>query len=306
MIHDDFDLFIHGQRLKARYIRNPSAKTHYPTLVFLHDSLGCISLWRDFPEALAKETGCNALVYDRQGYGQSDAFKTPRALNYLLDEAHILIRVLDQCNIESAALFGHSDGGSISLLAAAEYPERIHSVVSEAAHVFVDKMTLQGIRDAIIQYRTSNLKERIARYHGDKTEAVFNAWTKTWLAEWYQHWSIEKYLARIQCPVMAIQGDLDEFGTQAQLLTIAERVSGVSEPCLLTGVGHTPHKDAAKEVLKISSEFIGTFIPKARTVKKASAKKATTKKTSSKKVGTKKLATSKATKRPVKKKTAKK
>lgn len=262
MLTDEFDMTIHGHLLRACYIRHASVPKGYPTLVFLHDSLGCIELWRDFPRRMAKATGCNALVYDRQGYGQSAPFTEPRTLNYLMDEAHVLAHVLEQCDIPSAALFGHSDGGSISLLAAAEYPERVFCVISEAAHVFVDHLTVKGIHSAIRDYKTTNLRQRIARYHGNKTEAVFAAWTETWLAEWYQHWSMEKYLARIQCPVMAIQGDKDEFGTQAQLMAIAQQVGGISQPCLLKEVGHTPHREAADKVLRISSEFIGGFLPK--------------------------------------------
>lgn len=268
MLTDEFDLTIHGHVLRACYIRHASVPAGYPTLVFLHDSLGCIELWRDFPLRLAQATSCNALVYDRQGYGQSAPFSKPRSLHYLMDEAHVLMHILGQCEIPSAVLFGHSDGGSISLLAAAEYPQRVACVISEAAHVFVDHLTVEGIRNAIKQYHTTNLRERIARYHGDKTDAVFAAWTETWLAEWYQHWSIEKYMARIQCPVMAIQGEEDEFGTQAQLLSIARQVGGVSQPCLLPGVGHTPHKEAPDKILRITSEFICGFLPPPKSLAK--------------------------------------
>lgn len=272
MLTDDFDILINGHSLRASYLQHNTVPKGYPTLVFLHDSLGCIELWRDFPRRLALATGCNALVYDRQGYGQSDAFSEPRSLHYLMDEAHILARILERCDIPSAALFGHSDGGSISLLAAAEYPEKIACVISEAAHVFVDHLTLHGIRNAIKQYHTTNLRARIARYHGSKTEAVFAAWTETWLAEWYQHWTMEKYLARIQCPVLAIQGDKDEFGTQAQLMAIAGQAGGVSQPCLLKGVGHTPHKEVPDMVLRISSEFISGFLPKQKPAPRKSRK----------------------------------
>ncbi len=262
MIKDDFDLLIYGTQLRLRYLRHDKVAANYPVLVFLHDSLGCITLWRDFPEKMARATGCNVLIYDRQGYGQSAPFTTPRTVRYLEDEAEILMRVLDQCDIPKASLFGHSDGGSISLVAAAEYPNRIHSVISEAAHVFVDHLTIEGIVNTIKLYQTTNLRERIARYHGDKVDAIFAAWTQTWTADWYRHWSIEHYLSRIQCPVMVIQGEFDEFGTLGQLQTIARQVAGVAQPCLIAGIGHTPHKEAQAEVLKMASEFIKTFLPK--------------------------------------------
>lgn len=268
MITETFELTIHGHRIHAAYIAHSAAAADRPTLVFLHDSLGCITLWRDFPQKLAQLTGCNALVYDRQGYGQSAPFSEPRTLNYLENEAHVLIRILDQCDIGSAILFGHSDGGSIALMAAAEYPQRIAGVISEAAHVFVDNLTIEGIRNAIIQYRTTNLRERIMRYHGAKTDAVFAAWTETWLSDWYRSWSIEKFLSRIQCPLLAIQGENDEFGTQAQLTTIVAHAGGSAQPCLLAGAGHTPHKEMPEVVLKISAGFIASLLPKKPAAKK--------------------------------------
>src|SRR5262249_47331630 len=148
--------------------------------------LGCITLWRDFPVNLAKLTGCNAIIYDRQGYGQSSHFDSKRSKEYLEKEAEILAKLLEKCNIKKAILFGHSDGGSISLIAAARYPDRITGVITEGAHVFVEEITLQGIREAKELYKNTNLKEKLAKYHGEKTEDVFKAWTETWLSEEFQ------------------------------------------------------------------------------------------------------------------------
>ena len=262
MIKEEFDLTIHGHNFRACYVRhNKPVPAHYPTLVFMHDSLGCIELWRDFPEKLALATGLNAFIYDRQGYGKSDPFSEPRTLDYLQKEADVLARMLEQVEIDSAIIFGHSDGGSIGLIAAAEYPEKVACVISEAAHVFVDRLTIQGILNTKAVYQNTNLRERIARYHGNKAEAVFFAWTETWLAEWYQGWSIEKFLARIQCPVLAIQGELDEFGTQSQLYSIVRHVGGIAQPCLLPGVGHTPHKDMPEPVIEVTAQFISDTVP---------------------------------------------
>ncbi len=140
-------------------------------LVFLHDSLGCIELWRDFPAKLADATKCNMLIYDRLGYGKSEPMHTHvRPVNYLEHEADSLNDLLVQLNINNALLFGHSDGGSIALIAAVKYPERIKAIICEAAHIFVEEVTLAGIRAAMEDYKTTNLAERLAKYHGNKVD----------------------------------------------------------------------------------------------------------------------------------------
>jgi pimeloyl-ACP methyl ester carboxylesterase len=228
-----------------------------PTLVFLHDSLGSVALWRDFPERLARATGCDALVYDRRGYGRSAPFGSePRTPAYLEDEARPLARLLAHFQIERAILFGHSDGGSIALIAAAFHPERIAGIITEGAHVFVEELTLAGIRDARVAFRTTDLPRRLARYHGDKTEAVAAAWIDTWLAPEFRDWNIERVLPRVHCPVLVLQGADDEYGTPAQVEAIARGVNGPAEPHLIPGVGHTPHKEAADEVLGLVTSFV--------------------------------------------------
>jgi pimeloyl-ACP methyl ester carboxylesterase len=232
-----------------------------PTLVFLHDSLGSTTLWRDFPAALGAATGCPTLVYDRQGYGQSSPFNsTRREVTYLETEADVLQRLLEQGAIEQAILFGHSDGGSIALLAAAKHPARIRAVVTEGAHIFVEEVTLRGIREAMQAYRTTNLPERLRKYHGDKTDAVFEAWTQTWLHDEYRAWNIEHFLPRITCPVLVIQGGQDEYGTLAQVTGIIAQVAGTAQPLLIPFVGHTPHKDARQTVLHYTSRFIEAVV----------------------------------------------
>lgn len=262
LTRNDFDIHIHGNRLRICLLRHERVAKDTPTIVFLHDSLGCIATWRDFPEKIARATGCHALVYDRQGFGQSAPFSKPHGFTFLEDEAHILPRLLEQCEVTSAVLFGHSDGATISLLAAAEYPHLVLSVISEAAHVYVDHQTITGILHAKELYIKSNLRTRIARYHGSKTDAVFRAWTETWLADWYQHWNIEKYLSRIQCPVLAIQGERDEYGTQGQLDAITTQTGGIVHKHLLPGVGHTPHKEVPDEIEKLSVNFIKKYLPR--------------------------------------------
>jgi pimeloyl-ACP methyl ester carboxylesterase len=231
------------------------------TIIFLHDSLGCIELWRDFPADLGKATNCNVLVYDRQGYGKSSAFTGVERDNYYMEkEADVLNELIQQLGIKNAILFGHSDGGSIALIAAAKQPKNAMAVITEGAHIFVEDITLQGIRAGAEAYRTTNLKERLQKYHGDKTEAMFWAWAKTWLTDKFQSWNIEAFLPNIECPVLIIQGDNDEYGTIAQVDGIVSQVSGKAVKLMIPEIGHTPHKEAREIVLKESAAFIAEII----------------------------------------------
>ncbi len=150
-----------------------------PTIIFLHDSLGCIELWRDFPVKLGAAANCNILVYDRHGYGKSEPFLTTHRENdYMEHEADILCEIILEKGISNPVLFGHSDGGTIALLAAAKYPDLITAVITEGAHIFVEDETLSGIREALEDYDQTDLKSKLEKYHGDKTEAMFMAWAK--------------------------------------------------------------------------------------------------------------------------------
>lgn len=227
-----------------------------PTLVFLHDSLGCVELWRDFPRRLGEATGCNLLLYDRQGYGKSDPLPHPvRAGDYLEAEAQVLGKLLDRLQINDPILFGHSNGATIALISASRFPTRIRGLISEAGHVFVEHVTLQAIGRWLEQYQTTDLKDRLARYHGNRVETIFRAWTETWLSEAYATWNIEDLLPAIQCPVLVMQGDQDEFGTLRQVESIAAKVQGPVSKVILPGIGHTPHKEAPEEALTAAADF---------------------------------------------------
>jgi pimeloyl-ACP methyl ester carboxylesterase len=249
---------INGEKL---YVRLIEKNANRPILVFLHDSLGCITLWRDFPNKLAEATNCNLLIYDRKGYGQSEPVDNIRRTNrYLEEEADQLHHLLLQLNITNVILFGHSDGGSIALITAAKYPAVIKAVVSEAAHIFVEQETLDGINAAVISYSDTNLKERLAKYHGNKTDAVFQAWTDTWRSKEYRSWNIEHLLPRIVCPTLIIQGQADEYGTLKQVQGIAKGIGGPAHTFIIPGVGHTPHKEAPLETLEKTRQFIQTAV----------------------------------------------
>ncbi|MCR4033647.1 MULTISPECIES: alpha/beta fold hydrolase [Flavobacterium] len=243
-----------GSKLYAEY---HTIFKNRPTLVFLHDSLGCVKLWRDLPKRIAIACKCNLLVYDRLGYGKSDAMPTfERPLHYLELEADVLNNILESLQIENAILFGHSDGGSIALIAAAKYQKRIKMVISEAAHIFVEEITLNGIRQAVHSYETTNLPLKLQKYHVQKTEAVFKAWTQTWLRNDFRDWNIENLLPEINVPLLFIQGENDEYGTLNQVEKTISLVNGKSEKYIIPNTGHTPHKEVPELVLEKVSAFI--------------------------------------------------
>lgn len=226
------------------------------TIVFLHDSLGCITLWRDFPKRLSEKTNCNILIYDRLGYGKSGGFlKTERDHFYMEDEADMLNAILSELSIENPIIFGHSDGGSIALIFAGKY-QKAKAIITVGAHIFVEEITLEGIRVAEQAYKTTNLKEKLEKYHGDNTEALFHAWTDTWQNESFRNWNIEHFLPGIVCPALIIQGEEDEFGTLKQVERTVAQISGRAEAFVIPNAKHTPHKEVPDVVLDKCVDFI--------------------------------------------------
>lgn len=231
-----------------------------PTIIFLHDSLGCIKLWREFPKKLGELTGCNILIYDRQGYGKSCPFSYSVRDNYYMEqEADLLNNLLDFWKIDKAILFGHSDGGSISLIAAGKYPDKIQGVITEGAHIFVEDITLHGIKEAIKLYKTTDLKNKLEKYHGNKTDEMFWAWASTWITEEFREWNIEKFLPKIKCPSMIIQGQEDEYGTLKQVENIITQTNKLSNKLIIPNVKHTPHKEVPELILHKVRDFINTL-----------------------------------------------
>lgn len=246
---------------KTLYIEYNNSFENKPTIVFLHDSLGCAQLWRDFPDKLAEATQCNVLIYDRLGYGKSYPMLThERQNNYMEQEAEVLNDLLSELGIHNTVLFGHSDGGTIALIAASKYPEKISAVICEAGHIFVEDVTVKGVQDALKAYKTTNLGERLQKYHGDKVDVLFKAWTEIWLSEQFRSWNIEYLLPGISCPLLFIQGEADEYGTLDQVVKTVSQVSGTAEKYIIPDIGHTPHKEIPELVLHRSVEFINTII----------------------------------------------
>lgn len=171
-------------------------------------------------------------------------------------EADILNELLDYWNIDNAILFGHSDGGSISLISAGKYPKKISGVITEGAHIFVEDVTIKGIEEAIQLYQTTDLKTKLEKYHGNKTDEMFWAWAATWTTDEFKTWNIENYLPKIQCRSLIIQGEDDEYGTLKQVENIITQTCGQSSKFVIQKVRHTPHKEVPELILEKAAEFI--------------------------------------------------
>jgi pimeloyl-ACP methyl ester carboxylesterase len=227
-----------------------------PTLVFLHEGLGSVALWRDFPARLAAATGCPALVYSRLGYGGSDPLTAARPVTYMHDEAlETLPAVLVQLGIADPILIGHSDGASIALIHAGAGRWPVRGLILEAAHVFVEEVTVASIAAAKEAWRATDLRRRLARYHED-VDGAFRGWNDIWLHPDFRAWNIEDTLPRIASPVLLIQGADDEYGTPAQLQAIERQVKGPVESRLLPQCKHSPHRDQPEATLAAMARFI--------------------------------------------------
>jgi pimeloyl-ACP methyl ester carboxylesterase len=249
--------FLDIDGVSLEYRRVPAARAGLPTLVFLHEGLGCVAIWKDVPDRLAAATGCGALIYSRRGYGRSSPVVLPRSIGYLHEEADdVLPRLLDQLGLTDVVLVGHSDGASIALLAASgPVASRVRGAVAEAPHVFVEDVTIVGIRAARAVYE-DGLRERLKRLHGENVDGAFWGWNDTWLTEEFRFWNIEDRLPGIRAPFLVIQGVDDEYATAAQYDAIAAQSGGPVSLLVLESCGHTPHRDQAEVVLQAMVDFV--------------------------------------------------
>jgi pimeloyl-ACP methyl ester carboxylesterase len=241
-----------GHRLEVQRIAG--AKVGAPTIVFLHEGLGSVAMWRDFPQRVVEATGCHAVVYSRYGYGQSDLLQASFAVRYMHDEGlAALPELLEKLGIEEPILFGHSDGGSISLVHAGAH-DRVKALVLEAPHVFVEDVCVESIAAAKITFATTDLAKKLGRYHADP-EKSFRGWNDVWLHPDFRAWNIEDCLPRITCPVLAIQGEDDEYGTMEQLHRIGRAIPD-AELVDLADCRHSPHKDQPAAVIEAMTRFV--------------------------------------------------
>lgn len=237
-----------------------------PTLVFLHEGLGCVALWRDFPEKLAAATGLGGFVYSRFGYGGSDACTLPRPITYMHDEGlAVLPALLQAAGIRRAILVGHSDGASIALIYAGGTPAPgLAGLILEAPHVFMEDRNAAAIRAMRETYDTTDLRARMAKYHGDNVDCAFRGWSEPWLGEGFTEWNLEEYLPGIcagkSVPTLAIQGADDEYGTIAQCEAIERGIGPQAETLFLSGCGHAPHQEMPDQTLTAMVDHIRKII----------------------------------------------
>ena len=238
-----------GQTLEVRRLPGLAGR---PTLVLLHEGLGSVSLWRDFPDRLARETGCPVFVYSRAGYGASSPVEVPRPLDYMQREGRdVLGRVLDAAGLDRVVLVGHSDGASIALVhAGCDTGSRVEGVVVMAPHTFVEPVCVTSIQTARQAYAEGDLRARLERHHGANVDCAFWGWNRAWLDPGFLKWDIRDYLPAIRAPVLAIQGEDDEYGTLAQIDTLREMVQAPFASLILPDCGHSPHRDQPDAVVR--------------------------------------------------------
>jgi len=257
------DVHVDGKRLETLLL-SPAADA--PTIVMLHEGLGSIAMWKDFPAQLAQATGCRVLVYSRYGHGKSDRLAEKRSVDFMHHEAQVVLpELLRQFQIEQPILLGHSDGASIAIIfagsqagsAAGAHPHQVRALILEAPHVFVEDFGLRSIANIRTLFESTDLPKKLARYH-DHPEEVFRGWNNIWLDPSFRQWNIEKYLAPITCPVLVIQGENDKYGTQAQIQSIHRQIPK-AQSRILPDCGHTPHRDHPKQTVEAIAKFISTL-----------------------------------------------
>jgi pimeloyl-ACP methyl ester carboxylesterase len=250
-----------GRPVRIEYQWLGRERTDKPLMVFLHEGLGSVAMWRDFPQRLVDALGWRGLVYSRPGYGRS----TPRAaeeawgLDFMHRQAQeVLPALLEALGVDADReppwLLGHSDGGSIALLYAAAFPRRVAGAIVLAPHILVEDLSVTNIAKAREAYLTTDLKARLARYHDDP-DSAFWGWNDIWLHPPFRDWSIEAELAAITCPLLAVQGLDDEYGTLAQIRGIADRVAS-AELLELPACGHSPHRDQPQALIRAVVDFV--------------------------------------------------
>jgi pimeloyl-ACP methyl ester carboxylesterase len=244
---------VNGKRLDTLLIEARDGRL--PTIVMLHEGLGSIALWKDFPQQLAERTGCAVLVYSRYGHGNSDRLLEKRPVSFMHHEAQVVLpALLNAFGIEHPILFGHSDGGSIALIYASAYPDSPRALILEAPHVFVEDLSVESIAAAKVNFRTTDFRDKLAKYHAHVDE-TFWGWNDIWLDPQFRSWNIEEYLDTIRCPILCIQGEQDEYGTPAQVQTITSRVPG-TELVMLADCKHSPHRDQRETTLAAVAGFV--------------------------------------------------
>ncbi len=260
-------LLIESKKIEIQWHRN--GKKGAPTLIFLHEGLGCAQMWKDFPYQLSQKTGCPALIFSRYGYGASDPCPLPWKINFMHKEGlQILPAVIKKTKIQNHIVIGHSDGGSIGIIyAGSPYAKGLRALITEAAHVFCEKLSIESITQAKINYEQNDLKQKLEKYHGKNTEIAFRGWNDVWLNPHFIRWNIEKYLPKIKVPMLALQGCNDQYGTLKQIDSIKRKVNHAITH-IIDNCRHSPHSEQPETVLNIMAQFIDDIVSKIHTVRR--------------------------------------
>lgn len=230
-------------------------------IVLFHDSLGCVELWRNFPEHLALATGRTIIAYDRLGFGQSSPYPGKLTNRFVHDEARTGFQALrDHLGIGRFIAFGHSVGGGMAIACAAAWAGDCDALITESAQAFVEDLTIQGIVEARQVFQQPGQLDRLKRYHGEKAAWVLSAWIDTWLAPDFADWNLDQDLPQIRCPVLAIHGDGDEYGSALHPQRIARLAGGPATDSILAGCGHVPHREKEEMVIGMVSTWLDRVV----------------------------------------------
>lgn len=252
-------------KLFARSWTPQRAQEPASPIVLLHDSLGCVELWRDFPALLAAATGRRVVAYDRLGFGRSDPRADRPSVDFVAQEAaDYFPAVREQLGLDRFVALGHSVGGGMAIHCAAAFGAACESLVTVAAQVFAEDRTLEGIRAAREQFKDPAQVQRLARYHGERTAWVLDAWIGNWLHPDFADWNVLDVLPRVKCPVLALHGELDEYGSTRHPRLIGERCGGPSRVEVLPETGHVPHRERGELVLGLVAGFLADHAPARR------------------------------------------
>jgi pimeloyl-ACP methyl ester carboxylesterase len=252
-----FRLTVRQRGIEAAWWGHASADR--TPIVLLHEGLGSVAMWRDFPAAVAERTSRRVMAYSRFGHGWSDPPSSRHTIQFMHEEAERLPEILDAAAISRAIVLGHSDGGSIALIFAAQHATRTAALILEAPHVFVEDVSVASIERTTAEYAAqANLRSRLGRYHAN-VDSAFRGWSDVWLDPTFREWNLEPYLPRITCPVLLIQGQQDEYGTLRQIDAIQQQVTGPVERLVLPDCGHSPHRDQKDTVLAAIAEYVAAI-----------------------------------------------
>lgn len=233
-----------------------------PALVLLHEGLGSVTTWKDFPDQLAATTGCGVFVYSRRGYGRSSPYPAPWPLTYMHDEGQeILPALLDAIGFEQGVLVGHSDGASIAAIyAGAHHDDRLKGLVLMAPHFFTEDSGLTHIRLAAQAFAEGGLRQRLLVHHGGNVDDAFWGWNKAWLDPGFRQWNLEHYIPKIRVPVLLIQGEDDQYGTAAQLDAVSRACPAEVTTRWLADCTHFPHREQPRATLAATAAFVSRLL----------------------------------------------